>query len=143
MEVTLHNGERMECERVVNMAWDRPDEEVDRRTRALLAKHPGRSYVEAMHIILAEDEGLKRAYAQQPFKVGRVARQPSVRFSDGTQLDRVSFRTDADTPGDQIHAKVQRLRAQDSALSYADAYRQVLDDPENAALKQAYAKAGR
>jgi hypothetical protein len=42
--------------------------------------------------------------------------------------------------GEEIDAKVRKLRAQHPGLSYTDAYRAVLADPENATLKIAYAQ---
>jgi hypothetical protein len=139
MQVTLPNGEIASCERIVHMAWTNPGEEVDRRTRALVAKYPGRSYSAAMHIVLDEDEVLKQAFAQQPFDRRRNERPAAVRFGDGSAIARDNFREESGTPGDRLHAKVQELRKQHCELTYSTALEAVLSDPENAALKLAFA----
>jgi hypothetical protein len=141
MEVTLHNGERVQCEKLALMAWADAGAEVDRRTRALVAKYPGRAYSEAMHIVLDEDEALKRAYAEEPLKASREARDPAVRFSDGSSIPRDSFRNAVDADAEIDRLTKLKLKA-DPRLSYATACRQVLDAPENKELKVRYAFEG-
>lgn len=125
MQVTLPNGERADCEKVALMAWDRPDAEVDRRTRALAAK-TRRTYSEAMNIVLDEDEALKRAYAEQPFKASRN--------DDSRRRDKPE-----DDPDAEVH-RLTELKMRATRRPYSEAMTAVLADPANIALKEAYAR---
>jgi hypothetical protein len=142
MQVKVHTGEHVECEKVVHMAWTRPDVEVDRRTRDLVIK-TRRSYSEAMRIVLDEDEILKQAFARQPFDENRrEARRSVLRFGDGTSIARDVFRHDNATPGVEVD-RLTKAKMKAEKLTYSQAMEAVLSDPENVALKEAYVREGR
>jgi hypothetical protein len=144
MEVKLHNGERVECDKLALMAWDDPGLEVDRRVREYRAKRgPECTYSQAMAVVLSDDPHLKTEFANSFFTGNRQSERPSVRFSDGMTLERDNFRQNAirtpEEAGHEVDALTGRLMQKHPGHTYSSAMKAVLSDPENAEVKRVYA----
>jgi len=143
MQVKLHNGETVECEKVAKMAWDGgAGAEVDRRTRKVM-RESGRGYSDAMKCVLAIDPHLKSCYASEPVRANGIGELlDELRASIGAPRENLPPTSapppSSRTPGYQVHERVCDRRRANPNESYASAMHKILNaDP---ALKAAFAR---
>jgi hypothetical protein len=132
--VRLHTGEVVTCTKLAKMSWPSAGQEVDRRTKKLMAE-TGRGYSDAMRVVLDADRNLKETYAREGL-VRRKNLSADFRERLGPNLAPPSPQTA--TAGFKVHEKIVARRRANPSESYAQAMDEILRlDPE---LKAEFAR---